>query len=202
MQSDQRDPTEACRAAASAGRRPCRVRRRWSIVLGLGLLGAIALGYGALRLHRAANPRELHAWTSGLQAPELVARYRSATATHLVAVYQRGRNELVFFCRRIQGSDGEKRPQLQVEDEWGRSVVAPERQIGPAFWRADLGWTTVQRTEGAVIPIHPGFRGRMRLILRTPDAQAHSTMPDPAPDRMPSLMDVHIRWGEPAEAQP
>ena len=160
------------------------------VSLVLAALVAPAAFWGYRRLH----PSSLAAWVDQVARPDYKPRYRSRTRSHFVAIFQVGPDTLAFCRKRIDGQQGAPEPKVTITDVEGNSLVDEDRQREVLYRVWDLGVADYEVDDGELIPIRPGFQGRMRIVFDVEEAQRSEEARAADPYRL-GVLDVHIRWG-------
>ena len=169
--------------------------RRFLIRLSLLLGFAVGLGAVGLWGYRRVHPASLDAWTAGVAAPDFELRYRSRTRTHYVAIFEVGPDRLAFCRKRIDGDAGRPEPAVRITDLWGNDLVDPGRPREQLFRVWHLGLTDYEVDDGELVPIRPGFSGRMRIVFDTRQNDRDRDAEQADPDRL-GVLDTHIYWGK------
>jgi hypothetical protein len=168
--------------------------RRLRVALLVALVAAVAAApFGYVRYTRITRP-SFNEWLADVAAPDYELRYRSRTASHYVAVFQVGSDELAFCRKRVEGDDGAE-SRIRITDVAGNDLVALDRPQWKLGRKWDLGVAEFGVEDGRLYPIRRGYNGRMRISL-VPDGQEVGL--EPASDDPSSLgvLDVHIYWGK------
>ncbi len=178
------------------------MRLRRLLLIALIFAGvAVAAGAGGLTVYRHLHPPSLHAWEAAVAQPGFERRYRTRTPTHDFAVFQTQDGCLALCRRRIGQVPPGDEAEVEVTDEQGRDVSDPERprQLLFRVWSFGLGKHRVE--DGEVVPILPGFHGRVRIVLPDREAVEHGDSPlqpllTDTHEGVEPLLDTHIYWGE------
>jgi hypothetical protein len=153
-------------------------------------LAALAAG-GGLWGYLSVYPASLDSWSRRVSRPGFSLRYRSKTSTHFVALFDAGDGRLAF-CRQSRfGCPNPGRSRVGIYDDRGGNLLDPGRDVermirvyhlGPARWEVD---------DGLLIPVKPGFAGRMRVEFR---AAGDATDDGAAEPELRTVIDVHVEW--------
>ena len=169
------------------------MKARKSLITILLLLGlAVGLGAAGLWGYRRIHPASLDAWAAAVAAPDYRLRYRTRTRTHYVAVFEVGPGQLAFCRTRIDG-DVRAEPAVKITDVSGNDLVDATRPREELFRVWHLGVTDYEVVDGELVPIRPGYSGRMRIVFDADGPNQHAAEADPY--RL-GVLDVHIQWGQ------
>ncbi len=160
-----------------------------------------AAGWGGLWAYRRVHPDTLDAWVAAVARPGFELRFRTRTATHFFAVFEAGDGQLALCRERLAGPRDTPEAEVQVTDVAGHDLSDPDRPRLALSRVWDFGLAEYCIEDGEIVPIRPGFNGRLRIVL--PDREAEETGDSPLQALLPDthegpepLLDTHIFWGE------
>jgi len=176
--------------AGSFVKAPVKKRTNRIAILVL-LLVAVAAGWKGLGVYRRIRPASLADWADDVAWPGFKLRYRTRTATHYVAVFEAPADRLAFCRMRLAGAPSGPEPTPAITDVAGHDLVDPDRPHEALFRVWDLGPVRHVFDDGELIPIRPGFQGRMRIVFDTEGSPAGGDS-----DASIRVLDTHLRWGD------